>query len=75
MPIDFNEAREIIEAAKKRGIIRSKDEPAPSPRQEPQPGPNVAIPDWLKDSIANPTPPSGFNPDVEQPRYSRDKYK
>jgi hypothetical protein len=71
MAFDFNEAREIIEAAKKRGMIRSKDEPPPAPRDEPKDVTNVAIPDWLRESIADPSAPTGFTPSDYNPEDKR----
>jgi hypothetical protein len=49
MAMDFNEARQIIEAAKKRGAIRSAEEPDPpmQPESKPKEPDSTVIPDWL----------------------------
>jgi len=56
MTFDINEARAIIEDAKKRGIIRAVNSDAEaSPAQPPKPGNETAghavIPDWLQEGI------------------------
>jgi hypothetical protein len=58
MAFNFNEAREIVEAAKKRGLIRAEGEAAPPPKPEPKKkkeaaGGNV-LPDWLQEGMARP---------------------
>jgi hypothetical protein len=57
MAFDFNEAREIVEAAKKRGMIRADGEPAP-PQAEPKRSDagNSALPDWLREGLEKPAP-------------------
>jgi hypothetical protein len=59
MAFDFNEAREIVEAAKKRGVIRAEGEEAPAPRPEPKKGEvsGTALPDWLQEGILRPPAP------------------
>jgi hypothetical protein len=71
MAFDFNAAREIVEAAIKRGAIRSQGEDAPpsppQPEQKPRPAGSAVIPDWLQESILEPTPPQGFTPQDDRP--------
>ena len=62
MAFDFNEAREIIEAAKKRGMIRAAGEAAPIPVQNQAAPDKTVFPEWLKDSISDPSIPKGFEP-------------
>jgi hypothetical protein len=63
MAFDINEARQIIEDAKKRGLISAQgSKPAPAPVAPPAstakaPASSAVIPDWLKDAIANPPAP------------------
>jgi hypothetical protein len=68
MAIDFNEAREIIEAAKKRGLIRAQGEAAPEGKKMETSG--AVLPDWLKESVQNPAAPEGFRgpEEREEPR-------
>jgi len=58
MPIDMNEARSLVEAAKKRGLIHSPGDALPDPElnvAETNPGP---LPDWLQEAIVtSPTLP------------------
>jgi hypothetical protein len=51
MALDFNEARLIVEAAKKRGAISSPGDPAPSaqPESKPKEPGSAVLPDWLKE--------------------------
>jgi hypothetical protein len=51
MAIDFNEARLIIEAARKRGIIRAPGDQEPPPQQASKEAtaPPTVLPDWLKE--------------------------
>ena len=61
MGFDFKEAREIVEAAKKRGMLRAAGEEAPAPRvegKEKQAG-GAALPDWLQEGLARPAAPDG----------------
>jgi len=54
MAFNFEEAREIVEAAKKRGLIRAEGEAAPEvePKKEGMSG--DVLPDWLQEGIARP---------------------
>ena len=56
MSIDFNEARAIIEAAKKRGSIREAGSTLPpvSSASEP-PAKPVILPEWLRTEIESPS--------------------
>jgi hypothetical protein len=67
MAFDFNAAREIVEAAKKRGMIRAHGEeaPAPEPKKKAEPG-GAVLPDWLQASILEPEPPKGFSPEGDR---------
>jgi hypothetical protein len=57
MAFNFDEAREIVEAAKKRGLIRSEGEAPFEPLKEAAGG--DLLPDWLQAGISMPpTPPS-----------------
>ena len=56
MPIDINEARGIVEDARKRGLIHS---PGDAPVQlESKKGvvSDSVLPDWLQESFARPSP-------------------
>ena len=57
MAFDFNEAREIVEAAKKRGMIRAQGEEVLPP--EPKKGEVDAssLPDWLQEGLLRPPAP------------------
>jgi hypothetical protein len=57
MPMDMNEAREIVEDAKKRGLIRAPGEAAAAgkPDWKTTAG-NTVLPDWLEESIQNTSP-------------------
>jgi hypothetical protein len=59
MAFDFKGAREIVEAAKKRGMIRAEGEEAPLPpppeRKQGEAGQSV-LPDWLQEGLSNPAP-------------------
>ena len=64
MAFDFNEARAIIEEAKKRGIIREagseREHRAPAPAAAPKASPDdkatgAVLPDWLKEGINRPS--------------------
>jgi hypothetical protein len=68
MAFDFNEAREIVEAAKKRGLIRSHGDTAPLAEPKQAEAGNTVFPDWLNESIRDPARPTGFDPDAERPR-------
>jgi hypothetical protein len=58
MPIDFNEAREIVEAAKKRGMIRAAGEdPAPPSPPERKKEAGSLLPDWLQEGLLRPAEP------------------
>jgi hypothetical protein len=70
MAFDFNAAREIVEAAKKRGAIRAQGEeapPSPQPEQKSREAASAVLPDWLQESILVPTPPQGFIPQDDRP--------
>jgi hypothetical protein len=54
MAFDFNAAREIVEAAKKRGLIRAHGEPAPEPAPKEKPSGSSVLPDWLQEGIRTP---------------------
>jgi len=58
MAFDFEAARALVEAAKKRGLIRGEGEeafPEPAPKKA-IPGDSV-LPDWLQEGmLAKPTP-------------------
>jgi hypothetical protein len=57
MAFNFDEAREIVEAAKKRGLIRAEGEAPIAPKKEGASG--DLLPDWLQAGISMPpTPPS-----------------
>jgi hypothetical protein len=57
MAFNFDEAREIVEAAKKRGLIRAEGEAPIEPKVEGASG--DLLPDWLQAGIAAPpVPPS-----------------
>jgi hypothetical protein len=58
MAFDFNEAREIVEAAKKRGMIRAEGETAPPQAGQTRSDPShSALPDWLREGLEKPVPP------------------
>lgn len=58
MAFDFNEAREIVEAAKKRGVIRAQGEAAfPQPEQKKMEAGSTVLPDWLQEGILKPLSP------------------
>ncbi len=59
MAFDFNEAREIVEAAKKRGMIRAEGEDGPPTRPEQKKGEAIgtALPDWLQEGLLRPSAP------------------
>ncbi len=59
MGFDFKEAREIIEAAKKRGMIRAEGEaePASGPEEKQKGTGGAELPDWLHDGLARPPAP------------------
>ena len=59
MAFDFNAAREIVEAAKKRGMIRTEGEeaPLPSPERKEREGGGTTLPDWLQDGLVRPPAP------------------
>ena len=71
MAFDINEARAIIEEAKKRGLIsdaNSQQAAKPAATSESAsktPAKNVAssavIPDWLREAIADPSPQDDSN--------------
>jgi hypothetical protein len=57
MAFNFDEAREIVEAAKKRGLIRAEGEAPFEPKNEGPSG--EMLPDWLQAGISMPpAPPS-----------------
>lgn len=53
MAIDMNEARLIVEEAKKRGLIRSPGDPAAPARPEDKKGKTsgTVLPDWLQGAL------------------------
>lgn len=57
MAFDFNEARQTIEDAKKRGLIRTSDSTASDSREhatKAKPGEKTArtiLPDWLQEGM------------------------
>jgi len=67
MAFDFNEAREIVEAAKKRGLIRAEGEAAPLPAPKQTGVEKTVFPEWLQASIRDPSQPAGFMPDDNRP--------
>ena len=50
MAMDFNAARLIVEAAKKRGAIQSPGDPAvpAQPESKPNESGGAVLPDWLQ---------------------------
>jgi hypothetical protein len=58
MAIDINEARLIVEEAKKRGLIRSPGEPtvALQPEWKEKETNKVVLPDWLQESTLKAPP-------------------
>ena len=54
MALDFSEAREIVEAAKKRGLIRPQGEDLPLAEPEKTGEGGAVLPDWLQAGIAKP---------------------
>lgn len=54
MAFDFNAAREIVEAAKKRGVIRSEGEDIPQAEPKKIEGGSTLLPDWLQEGILRP---------------------
>ncbi len=62
MAFDINEARAIVEEAKKRGLIRGSDAGAISPQQSDSGSPPRAdaeiahLPEWLQKGIREPAP-------------------
>jgi hypothetical protein len=55
MGFDFNEAREIIEAAKKRGAIREAGSTLPIiPQTEEVPAKETVLPEWLQGGYSAP---------------------
>ena len=66
MAFDFNEARAIIEQAKKQGLIRAAGSPDPiSKSPEATKVADAAVehlPDWLKKGIREPQPQGGESP-------------
>lgn len=57
MAFDFNEAREIVEAAKKRGMIRAQGEKALPPEPKKKEAGSSALPDWLQEGLLRPPSP------------------
>ena len=55
MAFNFDEAREIVEAAKKRGLIRAEGDAPIEPKKEGASG--EMLPDWLQAGIAMPPIP------------------
>lgn len=57
MAFDFNEARQMIEDAKKRGLIRTSDSAAPDSQEhapKAKPGEKTTptiLPDWLREGM------------------------
>ena len=54
MAFDFNAAREIVEAAKKRGVIRSEGEEFPQAEAKKSDAGNTHLPDWLQEGLLKP---------------------
>jgi len=61
MAFDFNAAREIVEAAKKRGLIRAPGAPAPKPEPTDKPAAPSVLPDWLQEGILRPPSAEGYS--------------
>jgi hypothetical protein len=59
MAFNFDEAREIVEAAKKRGLIRAEGEAPIEPKTEGPSG--ELLPDWLQAGISMPPIPPSNN--------------
>ena len=55
MAMDMDEARGIVEDAKRRGVIRSPGAVPVRPGLEKKEI-NTVLPDWLQESILNPPP-------------------
>jgi len=56
MPIDMNEARSLVEDAKKRGLILAPGAVPVRPEvKQKDAGPSV-LPDWLQEAIVTPSP-------------------
>jgi hypothetical protein len=62
MAFDINEARAIVEEAKKRGLIRGANAPDSTTPQQAATGPKTEeddighLPDWLQKGIREPEP-------------------
>jgi hypothetical protein len=59
--MDMKEMREIVEDARRRGLIRAAGDPAAHP--PPQPGPKMdvsVLPDWLQEGLLKPAPRDRF---------------
>jgi hypothetical protein len=59
MAFNFDEAREIVEAAKKRGLIRAEGEAPIESKKEGASG--DLLPDWLQAGISMPPIPPSDN--------------
>jgi hypothetical protein len=55
MAFNFDEAREIVEAAKKRGLIRAEGQAPVEPKKEGPSG--EMLPDWLQTGLSMPPLP------------------
>ncbi len=51
--MDMAEMRQIVEDAKKRGLIRAAGDPGKPAAKKPEPNDSV-LPDWLKDGLLRP---------------------
>jgi hypothetical protein len=54
MAMDFNAARLIVEAAKKRGAIQAPGEPKvpAEPESKPKESSTTVLPDWLREDTS-----------------------
>ncbi len=59
MGIDMNEARAIVEEARKRGLIRDAETKTPAKEEE-----IGHLPEWLQKGIRDPQPPAQESPDA-----------
>ena len=56
MAMDMDEARGIVEDAKRRGVIRSPGAVPAQPGLQKKEINTTVLPDWLQESILNPPP-------------------